>query len=178
MTIQSFLPALSSFAWPLSALALGLAAMLIFREPIGTFIRRSHEWKAGGFFSAKAKPSGSDSRIIEQAIRKILETSPGQDQADVDRLVIRDAKGRPRLLASTVESGAPFLALIDEDGEVRATLAAGSAAEPGDPDGIVMLMFRGKGIAPHEMASFIGAERDGTGAVGVRDSSGGWKEMS
>lgn len=74
--------------------------------------------------------------------------------------------------------GAPFLALIDEDGEVRATLAAGSAADPADPEGIVMLMFRGKGTAPHEMASFIGVERDGSGAVGVRDSSGGWKEIS
>ena len=77
-----------------------------------------------------------------------------------------------------MESGAPFLALIDEDGEVRATLAAGSAAGPADLDEIVMLMFRGKGTAPHEMASFIGAERDGSGAVGLRDSSGGWKEMS
>jgi len=28
------------------------------------------------------------------------------------------------------------------------------------------------------MASFIGAERDGSGAVGVRDSSGAWKEIS
>ena len=92
--------------------------------------------------------------------------------------MIRDAKGRPRILASTVESGAPFLALIDEDGEVRATLAAGSAADPADHEAIVMLMLRGKGTAPHRIASFIGAERDGSGAVGVRDSSGGWKEMS
>jgi hypothetical protein len=88
--------------------------------------------------------------------------SAGQDHADVERLVIRDAKGRPRILASTVESGAPFLALIDEDGEVRATLAAGSPADSADPEGIVMLMFRGKGKAPHEIASLIGAERDGT----------------
>ena len=76
MTMRSILPALSSFPWSLSALLLGLAAMLIFREPIGTFISRSHEWKAGRF-SAKAKPSGSDSRMIVRAVRKILETAVG-----------------------------------------------------------------------------------------------------
>ena len=41
-----------------------------------------------------------------------------------------------------------------------------------------MLIFRGKGQPTNDMASVIGAERDGSGIVGVRDSSGGWKEMS
>ncbi len=27
------------------------------------------------------------------------------------------------------------------------------------------------------MASFVGAEADGSGAVGIRDSSGAWKEL-
>jgi hypothetical protein len=50
--------------------------------------------------------------------------------------------------------------------------------DPADHDGIAMLMFRGKGKAPYETASFIGADCDGSGAVGVCDSSGAWKEMS
>ena len=166
---------LAAFPWSLSVAAIAISAMLIFRKAVGALISRSHELKAGRYLSLKAKPSGLDS-AIERLVRDLA--AAGQDQVDVDRLVIRDAKGRPRILASTVQSGAPFLALIDEDGEVRATLAAGSPADPADPKGIVMLMFRGKGTAPHEMASFIGSERDGTGAVGVRDSSGGWKEMS
>jgi hypothetical protein len=40
-----------------------------------------------------------------------------------------------------------------------------------------MLMFARKGT-PTEMASFIGAENDGSGTVSVRDSAGAWKEMS
>jgi hypothetical protein len=167
--------ALATFPWSLSVAAIAISAMVIFRKAVGELISRSHELKAGRYLSLKAKQSGLDPAIA-RLVRGLA--AAGQGQADVDRLVIRDAKGRPRILASTVESGAPFLALIDEDGEVRATLAAGSVADPTDPEGIVMLMFRGKGTAPHEMASFIGAERDGTGAVGMRDSSGGWKEMS
>jgi hypothetical protein len=166
---------LATFPWSLSVAAIAISAMVIFRKAVGELISRSHELKAGRYLSLKAKPSGLDP-AIERLVRDLA--AAGQDQADVYRLVIRDAKGRPRILASTVESGAPFLALIDEDGDVRATLAAGAPADLADPEGIVMLMFRGKGTTPHEMASFIGAERDGTGAVGVRDSSGGWKEMS
>jgi hypothetical protein len=42
-----------------------------------------------------------------------------------------------------------------------------------------MLMFSGKGWPPGDMAAMIGTEnRDGSGAVGIRDSSGTWKEMS
>jgi hypothetical protein len=91
--------------------------------------------------------------------------------------VIRDSKDRPRVILGTVEpSGEPFLALIDEAGEVRASLSASSAA---DPTGVAMLMFPRKGRPPGDVAAMIGAENsDGSGAVGVRDSSGTWKEMS
>jgi hypothetical protein len=174
-TLQAVLSAIDDFPWSLSVLLIVIAAMLIFREAIREIISRSHELKAGRYFSLKAKPSRPD-QAIAQIVREL--SAAGQVQSDVDRLVIRDAQGRPRILASTVESGAPFLALIDEDGEVRATLAAGSAADPADPNEIAMLMFRGKGKAVGDMASFIGAERDGSGAVGVRDSYGSWKEMS
>jgi hypothetical protein len=174
-SLQTVLSAIDDFPWSVSVLVIVIAAMFIFREAIREIISRSHELKAGRYFSLKAKPSRADPAIA-QLVREL--STAGQEQSDVDRLVIRDAKGRPRILASTVESGAPFLALIDEDGEVRATLAAGSPIDPSDPDGIVMLMFRGKGKAPNEMASFIGAERDGSGAVGVCDSTGAWKEMS
>ena len=77
-------------------------------------------------------------------------------------------------MASTVVSGEPFLALIDEAGESRAILIAGSSA---DPNGVAMLMFARKGM-PTEISSFIGAESDGSGTVAVRDSTGAWKEMS
>ena len=77
------------------------------------------------------------------------------------------------MLAATVESGEPFLTLIDEDSRPRATLVAASAT---DPDGLAMLFFHGESAG--DTASFIGAERDGSGAVGIRDSSGIWKEMS
>ena len=66
------------------------------------------------------------------------------------------------------------LALIDKGGEIRCSLTAGQAA---DRDGVAMLMFARKGT-PTEMASFIGAENDGSGTVSVRDSAGAWKEMS
>ena len=72
--MQSILQAIST--WPLVALVLGLAAMLIFREAISTFIGRSHEWKAGRF-SAKAKPSGPDPRMVAQIVREILEDVAG-----------------------------------------------------------------------------------------------------
>jgi len=39
-----------------------------------------------------------------------------------------------------------------------------------------MLLFHGQTAG--ETASFIGAERDGSGAVGFRDTSGAWHEMS
>jgi Zn-dependent protease with chaperone function len=77
--MQSILQAIST--WPLVALVLGLAAMLIFREAISAFISRSHEWRAGRF-SAKAKPSGGpDPRIIAQTVREILENMAGQEPA-------------------------------------------------------------------------------------------------
>jgi hypothetical protein len=62
------LQAISS--WPVAALVLGLAAMLIFREPISTFISRSHEWKAGRFsnFSNRNRsaPSESTLEVVDQ----------------------------------------------------------------------------------------------------------------
>jgi len=73
-----------------------------------------------------------------------------------------------------VESGVPFLALLDEEGQARATLTVSPAA---DPEGVAILWFARKGTLA-EMASFIGAENDGSGTVEVRDSAGAWKEMS
>jgi len=170
--MRSIVQAIST--WPLVALVLGLAAMFIFREAISTFISRSHEWKAGRF-SAKAKPSAPDPRMVAQTVREILEDVAGQEHLDLLRLVIRDSDGRPRILASTVPSGEPFIVLLDEDREVRASFVLSSNA---DPSGVAMLTFSGKGQPAGDMASVIGAERDGSGIVGVRDSSGGWKEMS
>ena len=146
--------------------------MLIFREAIRDIVGRSHELKAGRYVSLKAKPSRPDPAIA-QLVREL--SAAGQEQSDVDRLIIRDAKGRPRILASTVETGEPFIALLDEDREIRATLALSSNE---DPNGVAMLTFRRRGQAVGDMASLIGAERDGSGTVGVCDSSGAWKEMS
>jgi hypothetical protein len=161
--------------WSLSVPVMVIAAMLIFRGPLGALISNaSHEFKAGRFFSWKAKrPSGPTPQILAQIAREIAQ-APEEGQFDGRRLVIRDAQGRPRILASTVVSGEPFLALIDEGGEIRCSLTAGQAA---DRDGVAMLMFARKGT-PAEMASFIGAENDGSGTVAIRDSAGVWKEMS
>lgn len=161
--------------WSLSVPAMVVAAMLIFRGPLGMLISSgSHEFKAGRFFSWKAKrPSGPSPQVLAQIVREIAQ-APEEEHFDGRRLVIRDAQGRPRIVASTVPTGEPFLALIDEEGESRASLIAGSARDPG---AVALLMFARKGVAG-EMASFIGAENDGTGAVAVRDSAGAWKEMS
>jgi hypothetical protein len=161
--------------WSLSVPAIVIAAMLIFRGPLGALISQgNHEFKAGRFFIWKAKrPSGPTPQILAQIVREIAQ-APEEGQFDGRRLVIRDAQGRPRILASTVASGEPFLALIDEGGEIRCSLTAGQAA---DPEGVAMLMFARKGT-PGEMVSFIGGANDGSGTVGVRDSAGTWKEMS
>jgi len=161
--------------WSLSVTVIVVAAMLIFREPLGSLISQgSHEFKAGRFFSWKARrPPGPSPKRLAQIFREIGEAT-SEEGSDVQRLVIRDSQGRPRILASTVESGEPFLALFDEEGALRAALMAGLAA---DQDSVAMLTFPRKGM-PAEMASFIGAESDGSGAMGVCDSAGDWKEIS
>jgi hypothetical protein len=161
--------------WSLSVPIIVIAAMLIFRGPLGSLIGQgSHEFKAGRFFSWKARrASGPSPQVIAQIAHGIAQAA-AEEQLDVRRLVIRDSEGRPRIVASTVPSGEPFLALIDDAGEARVSLMASSAA---DPSGVAILMFARRGT-PNEMASFIGAENDGSGAVGVRDSTGAWKEMS
>jgi hypothetical protein len=165
-----------ALAWPFTAMVLAVSAMIVFREPISDLIRRTVAMKAGPF-SAKAKTLGPD-KIVKQ-IQEIAAHLAAADTEHLDalRLVIRDAKDRPRVLLGTVEpSGEPFLALVDEDVEVRASLSASSAA---DATGVAMLLFPGKGRPPGDMAAFIGADSsDGSGAVGIRDSSGNWKEMS
>ncbi len=67
------------------------------------------------------------------------------------------------------------MSLLDEDGEIRATLVASSAT---DPDGTAFLFFRGKDRPVTEMASLIGSLRDGTGTVVVRRDSGESIEIS
>jgi hypothetical protein len=167
--MQSLLSAIDNFPWPLATTVIALAAMIIFRREIGDVITRSHEFKTGRV-SLKAKPPGPTAREIKQILSEV---EGGDGLLDAQRLVIRDSSGRPRMLAATVESGEPFLTLIDEDSRPRATLVAASAT---DPDGLAMLFFHGESAG--DTASFIGAERDGSGAVGIRDSSGIWKEMS
>ena len=170
--MQVLLSAIGNFPWSLSVLVMAITAMIIFREPIAVLISRSHELRAGRFFSLKAKPI--DPKLIEDALRKAGETAAELwEQLDTRRLVIRDVQGRPRIIASTLPSEESFLALFDQAGQPRATLVASSAIEP---DGIAMLLFHGQTAG--EMASFIGAEHDGSGAIGVRDSSGVWKEIS
>jgi len=161
--------------WSLSVPVVVIAAMIIFKGPLGALISQgSHEFKAGRFFSWKAKrPSGPTPQVLAQIVREIAQAE-AEEHLDIRRLVIRDSAGRARIVASTVESGEPFLALIDDAGESRAALIAGSAA---DPNGVALLMFAKKGM-PAEMSSFIGADNDGSGALGVRDSAGAWKEMS
>ena len=173
--MQVLLSAIDSFPWSLSVLVIAVTAMFIFREPISELIRRSHELRAGPF-RLKAEHTANP-KLFEDALREAREGAAKiEQQVDTRRLVIRDAQGRPRILASTLEPlGPAFLAVFDEDGEARASLVASSAT---DPSGIAMLLFPGKGRPPGDMASMIGAEMDGSGAVVVRDSSGAWKEMS
>jgi hypothetical protein len=103
--------------WFLSVPVVVIAAMLIFRGSLGAPISSaSHEFKAGRFFSWKAKRPSGPTQVLAQIVREIAQAPEGE-QFDGRRLVIRDAQGRPRLLASTVASGEPFLALIDEGGE-------------------------------------------------------------
>jgi hypothetical protein len=165
-----------ALAWPLTAMVLAVSAIKIFREPISDLIGRISKLKFGRV-SVEAKASKVDAEIVK-LVREItaLPAMPGEEHFETRRLVIRDSKGLPRIIAGTVESGEPFLALIDEEGAIRASLSASSAA---DSTGVAMLWFPGKGRPLRDMASFIGAEStDGSGAVGIRDSSGTWKEMS
>ncbi len=171
--MAAVLSAIDNFPLSLTVLVLALAAMLIFREPIAKFLGRILEMKAGPV-SVKAQAPGPDPAIIKQ-IEEIAARQAVADEKhlDVQRLVIRDSAGRPRILASTLPSGEPFLALFDEAGRPRASLTASSAT---DPDEIAILVFHGQTAG--ETASFIGAERDGSGAVGFRDSSGSLRVMS
>src|SRR6266851_900178 len=171
--MAAVLSAIDNFPLSLTVLVLALAAMLIFREPIAKFLGRILEMKAGPV-SVKAQAPCPDPAIIKQ-IEEIAARQAVADEKhlDVQRLVIRDSAGRPRILASTLPSGEPFLALFDEAGRPRASLTASSAT---DPDEIAILVFHGQTAG--ETASFIGAERDGSGAVGFRDSSGSLRVMS
>lgn len=178
-----------TLAWPLTTIMLAVLAIRVFREPIAELINRISKLKFGRM-SMEAKASKIDAEIVKR-VKAIIapETADGAKPAaasgpepalsenlDADHLVIRDSNGLTRIIAGTVESGEPFLALIDEEGEIRASLSAGSAA---DPAGVAMLMFSRKGLPPGDMAAMIGTENsDSSGAVGVRDSSGVWKEMS
>lgn len=97
------------------------------------------------------------------------------DGLDSRRLVIRDSLGRTRILAMTIGDGSPVFALLDEKGDVRAALAASPAD---NPKGVAMLEFPRKGRPLGDSAALIGAESDGTGTIGIRDSSGLRHEMS
>jgi len=173
--MQVLLSVIDSFPWSLSVLLMVVAAMFIFRRALSELISRSREVSAGPF-RLKAEHAVNP-KLLEDALREVREGAAKiEQQVDTRRLVIRDAQGRVRILASTLEPlGPAFLAVFDEDGEARASLVASSAT---DPSGIAMLLFPGKGRPPGDMASMIGAEMDGSGAVVVRDSSGAWKEMS
>jgi hypothetical protein len=153
-----------------------ISAINVFREPIGELIGRISKFKFGRM-SMETKTLKVDQEIVK-LVREITASPsmPGEEHFETQRLVIRDSEGLVRILAGTVESGEPFLALIDEEGEIRASLSASSVS---NPTGVAMLMFSGKGRAPGDMAAMIGTENsDGSGAVGIRDSSGAWKEMS
>jgi hypothetical protein len=165
--------AISAFQWSVSVTIIVVAAMYFFREPISDFISRSHELKAGRFLSLKAKRP--DVKIMEQVLESVKAAAQAAEgELDTQRLVIRDSKDLPRIIVSTAPSGDPFLALFDEEGEVRVSLSASSTR---DPNGVAMPIFRGKGRGPEEIASLIGAELDGSGTVGVRNSLGEWQEV-
>ena len=167
------LSALDNFPRSLSVLLIAVSAMLIFRAPIAALIGRIVEVKAGRV-SMKAKAPVPDPEIMKQVLQiAAQQAAVDEEHLDAQRLVIRDSANRPRILASTLPSGEPFLALFDEVARPRASLTASSAV---DPNGIAVLVFHGETAS--ETASFIGAECDGSGAVGVRDSSGAWHEMS
>ena len=106
-------------------------------------------------------------KFLEDALHEVREGAAKIEQpVDTRRLVIRGAQGRPRILASTLDSlGSGFPRGLDEYGEERASLSASSAT---DPSGVALLLFPGKCRPPGDMASMIGAEMDGSGAVGVR----------
>jgi hypothetical protein len=173
----SFIAAMTkALAWPLTTAVLIISAIRVFRKPIGELIGRISKFKFGRI-SMETKASKVDREIVK-LVREITASPamPGEEHFETRRLVIRDTKGLVRILAGTVESGEPFVALIDEDGEIRASLSASSAS---DPTGVAMLMFSGKGRRPGDMAAMIGTENsDGSGTVGICDSSGTWKEMS
>lgn len=162
-----------AFPWSLSVLIIAIAAMILFRQPISELIDRIREvkFKAGRF---SLTTSRLDSEVVAQINREVRESAAAQDEADLRRLAIRDSNGRVRILASTVETGAPYLALIDEDQNIRVALVASPATEL---DAVAMLTFYGIGQRPDEMGALIGAERDGSGTVGMRNSSGEWKEI-
>lgn len=169
------LSAIPNFPWSLSVPLMVISAMLIFYSPIAALVGRIVEVKAGRV-SMKTKAQRLDPEIMKQLQEIVSQAAADEEHLDARRLVIRDSQGQPRIIAATLEpSGEAFLVLVDENGEVRVSLSASSAA---DPTGIAMLLFPGKGRPPSEMASFIGAEGDGSGAVAVRDSSGILHEMS
>ena len=54
-SLQAVLSAIDNFPWSLSVAVISIAAMLIFREPIREIISRSHELKAGRYFSLRRR---------------------------------------------------------------------------------------------------------------------------
>lgn len=165
---------LSNFPWSLTTLIIAITAMFLFRESMGGLIERTYDLKAGKIW-VKAEQRTADIEKIEQEVQRVIAQSATTDtQLDTDRLIIRDSNGHARIVAGVMEgSGEAYLAIADADGQIRTSLVSSSR---GDPDGLAMLMFSGK--SSDELASFIGAEADGSGSVGIRDSSGAWKEMS
>jgi hypothetical protein len=119
---------IDEFPWSASVMVISIAAMLIFRRPIRNLIYRSRQVKAG---PVTFRAGAVRLEKVEEEIKKIPRArSAEEDLDDVRRLVIPDCQGRPRILASTVQSGEPFLALLDEEGEARVTLAASASAGP------------------------------------------------
>src|SRR6266436_379890 len=142
--MQPLLSTIDHFPWSLSVLLMVVAAMLIFRRALSELISRSREVSAGPF-RLKAEHAVNPT-FLEDALREVREGAAKiEQQVDTRRLVIRDAQGRPRIIASTVEPGPAFLVIADEDGEIRAYLTVSSAA---DPTGIATLWFHGKGRPP------------------------------
>jgi hypothetical protein len=106
--------------------ALGSRSRLFFKERgymtvysrVGVFNRSSRKamrrggWKLSGLvLRARGERCGGWPIVTlsgsAHPLMRRRRRAAGQEQLDVNRLVIRDAKGRPRILASTVESGPP-----------------------------------------------------------------------
>src|ERR1700676_2600138 len=99
-----------ALAWPLTTIVLAVSAITVFRKPIGELIGRISKLKFGRM-SMEAKASKADAEIVKMVKAITAQQAADEEHLDADRLVIRDSKGLPRIVAGTVESGEPFLAL-------------------------------------------------------------------